>query len=212
MRKTILTAVFVSVLVSPASAVNTRYGTGYTIIDWASNLDTSINQTVKLTCKKGLKDVRGLLKHVLINTGYKLAPLLESDGRIMSLYKQPAPTCHKDNQGIHHLSDLLKAIGGRGWTLMEDPVRRFVSFKVNVAFLKQAFVAVPEKSVPRGYKKDKTSDTDKSTPKPNTATDSAVQRKKVKPKNRWSFKKLWKHRPVKSDYGQARLGEGGGGE
>ncbi len=211
MRKIILTALFVSVLASPASAVNTRYGTGYTIIDWANNLDTSINQTVRLKCKSKLKDVRALLNHVLTNTGYKLAPLLESDGRILSLYKQPAPTCHKDNEGIHLLSDLLKAIGGRGWTLMEDPVRRFVSYKVNTVFLKQTFVAVPEKSFTPGDKKDKTPDTDQSKPKSIAETESQVQRKVVKRKNRWTFKKFWKHRP-NTVYDHAGKGEGGGGE
>lgn len=140
-RKTIA-FVLLAIVLTPAHATEKRYGEGYIVVAEAKEIDASIDQLIHFDVAKCGSTVLDALGYVLEGTGYVLAPPFESDDRIRELYDQPLPQFPAGNNGLIKLSSVLKALGGRGWTLVEDPVRRYVTYQVNEREAKKTYQRV----------------------------------------------------------------------
>ena len=138
-----LTVGLVLVALTPFThATEQRYGNGYIVVDQATEIDASIDQLIYFDAGRCGNTVLDALGYVLEGTGYVLAPPQESDPRITELLNQPLPTFQDGNTGLMTLSSVLKALGGRGWVLVEDPVRRYVSYQINEREARQTFQKV----------------------------------------------------------------------
>lgn len=125
-----------------ALATDNRYTDGYTIVEPASMVNASIDQLIYFDAEKCGDTVLEALGVILSGTGYVLAPPAASDPRIKDLYGQPVPQFAGTAKGLQPLSAILKQLGGKGWLLVEDPVRRYVSFRVNPEFATESFSVV----------------------------------------------------------------------
>jgi len=69
------------------------------------------------------------LDAVLLDSGYKLAALKDSDPMLGTLLGEPLPAVHR-HLGPMHLSTALRTLAGRAWRLTIDRVHRQVSFEL----------------------------------------------------------------------------------
>jgi len=119
---------------SAVAIANDTYGRGYTIIqDQSAKLNIGIHQTITFSNNCG-ETVLDVLAYALEGTGYVLAPPSVSDPDIIYLYNQPKPAQLSSLGGTYTLSTFLQALGGDGWTLVHDPIRRTISYRPAAVF------------------------------------------------------------------------------
>lgn len=110
------------------SANQEFYGNGYTIVRETpinnKDLQQIINKSVKAnTIQQGLNAI-------LNETGWQLAGTYSQNPDINRLFNAPWPN-RWQFIGPDSLENILKVVGGEGWTLVIDPINRMVGYELN---------------------------------------------------------------------------------
>ena len=93
----------------------------------AQQLDL-LSRMVSVQFDKTSKTVGAAVEELLQPTGYRLSPDQTATKERQELLALPLPSLHR-SLGPLTLRDMLQVLAGPGWSLVEDPVSRQVSFE-----------------------------------------------------------------------------------
>ncbi|WP_020406851.1 hypothetical protein [Hahella ganghwensis] len=88
---------------------------------------------------QSIKTVGEAIDTLLLRSGYRLASLESSDPMLRVLLASPLPAVHRE---FHEqpIETILRVLASEAWVLVEDPVRRLISFELNHLYESHRYV------------------------------------------------------------------------
>lgn len=106
-----------------------------------------LSAVVTINFPQYVKTVGEALAHLLKGSGYKLAGADNADPFTRQMYRLELPTVQR-TLGPVSITQGLRALAGRSWNLVEDPVHRLISFELQAGYRKHYQTRLKTASAP----------------------------------------------------------------